>query len=102
MGAFCRLFTENCDYVNIAGVHWKGVPEIVQRHAELFQNRLRTAVRTLSGAEVRFPTPDVALVNATWDVTAASRPTASAGRVLKETTTRGRVRTNRIWLIPGC
>src|SRR5262249_29931544 len=33
--AIGRLFTENCDYVNIAGVHWKGVQEIVQRHAEL-------------------------------------------------------------------
>ena len=29
--ALGRLFTENCDYVNIAGVHWKGVQEIVQR-----------------------------------------------------------------------
>jgi hypothetical protein len=36
MAAFGRLFTENCDYVNIAGVHWKGVQEIVQRQAELF------------------------------------------------------------------
>jgi hypothetical protein len=39
------------------------VQENVQRHAELFQNRLKTAVQTLTGAEVRFPTPDVALVH---------------------------------------
>ena len=31
--ALGRLFTEDCDYVNIDGVHWKGVQEIVQRHS---------------------------------------------------------------------
>jgi uncharacterized protein (TIGR02246 family) len=99
MAAFGRLFTENCDYVNVAGVHWTGVQEIVQRHAELFQNRLKTAVRTITGAEVRFPTPDVALVHATWDVTGSSRPTGEAIPVLKEITTMMMVKTNGKWLI---
>ena len=99
MVAFGRLFTENCDYVNIAGVHWKGVQEIVQRQAELFQNRLKTAVQTLTGTEVRFSTPDVALVHATWDVTGWSRPTGEAVPVLKEITTMMMVKTNGKWLI---
>ena len=99
IAAFGRLFAENCDYVNIAGVHWKGVQEIVQRHAELFQNRLKTAVQTLTGAEVRFQTPDVALVHATWDVTGWSRPTGEAVPVLKEITTMVMVKTNGKWLI---
>ena len=94
-----RLFTENCDYVNIAGVHLKGVQEIVQRQAELFQNRLKTAVRRLTGAEVRFSTPDVALVHATWDVTGSSRPTGKAVPVLKEITTMTMVKTDGKWLI---
>ena len=99
MAAFGRLFTEDCDYVNIAGVQWKGVQEIVQRQAELFQNRLKTAVRRLTGAEVRFSTPDVALVHATWDVTGSSRPTGEAIPVLKEITTVTMVKTNGKWLI---
>ena len=99
MAAFGRLFTENCDYVNVAGVHWKGVQEIVQRHAELFQNRLKTAVRTLTGAEVRFSTPDVALVHATWDVTGWSGPRGEAVPVLKEITTMMMVKTDGKWLI---
>src|SRR4029453_17127011 len=99
MATFGRLFTENCDYVNIAGVHWKGAQEIVQRQAELFQNRLKTAVRRLTGAEVRFSTPDVALVHATWDVTGSSRPTGEAVPVLKEITTITMVKTNGKWLI---
>jgi len=97
--AFGRLFTEDCDYVNIAGVHWKGVQEIVQRQTELFQNRLKTAVRRLTGAEVRFSTPDVALVHATWDVTGWSRPNGEAVPVLKEITTVTMVKTDGKWLI---
>jgi uncharacterized protein (TIGR02246 family) len=99
MAAFGRLFTEDCDYVNIAGVQWKGAQEIVQRQAELFQNRLKTAVRTLTGVEVRFSTPDVALVHATWDVTGSSRPAREAVPVLKEITTMTMVKTNGKWLI---
>src|SRR5439155_18049016 len=97
--AFGRLFTEDCDYVNIAGVHWKGVQEIVQRHTELFRKRLKTAVRKLTGVEVRFSTPDVALVHATWDVTGSSRPAGEAVPVLKEITTMMMVKTNGKWLI---
>jgi len=96
---FSRLFTEDCDYVNIDGVHWKGVQEIVQRHTELFQKRLKTAVRKLTGVEVRFSTPDVALVHATWDVTGSSRPTGKAVPVLKEITTMEMAKTNGKWLI---
>jgi uncharacterized protein (TIGR02246 family) len=94
-----RLFTENCDYVNIAGVHWKGVQEVLQQQAELFQNRLKTAVRTLTGAEVRFSTPDVAVVHATWDVTGWNRPAGEAVPVLKEITTVVMVKTDGKWLI---
>jgi uncharacterized protein (TIGR02246 family) len=97
--ALSRLFTEDCDYVDIAGLHWKGAQEIVQRHAELFQNRLKTAVKTLTGAEVRFSTPDVALVHATWDVTGWSHPTGKAVPVLKEITTMTIVKTDGKWLI---
>src|SRR5438477_7466641 len=94
-----RLCTEDCDYVNVAGVRLKGVQEIVQRQADLFQNRLETAVRRLTGAEVRFSTPDVALVHAKWDVTGSSRPTRAAVPVLKEITTMTMVKTDGKWLI---
>jgi len=97
--AFGRLFTEDCDYVDIAGVHSKGVQEIVQRHTELFQKRLKTAVRKLTGIEVRFSTPDVALVHATWDVTGSSHPIGKAVPVLKEITTMVMAKTNGKWLI---
>jgi hypothetical protein len=83
----------------MAGVHWKGVHEIVQRQAELFQHRLRTAVRRLTGAEVSFSTPAVAVVHATWNVTGGSGPTGKAVPVLKEITTIKMAKTNGKWLI---
>ena len=93
-----RLFAENCDYVDLAGVHWKGVQDIVHRDAELFHNRLKTAVRRLTGAEVRFPTPDTALVHATWDVTGGGS-TRQSVPALKEITTMTITKTNGKWLI---
>jgi uncharacterized protein (TIGR02246 family) len=97
--ALGRLLAEKCDYVDMAGVHWKGVQEIVQRHAELFQNKLKTAVRRLTGAEVSFSTPDVAVVHATWDVTGRSRATGKSVPVPKEITTMTVVKTDGKWLI---
>ena len=99
MADFGRLFSEDCDYVDIDGVHWKGVREIVQRYKELFQKRSKTGVRKLTGVEVRFSTPDVALVDATWDVTGSSRPTGKAVPVLKETTKMAMTKINGKWLI---
>ncbi|HEY2681124.1 MAG TPA: SgcJ/EcaC family oxidoreductase [Candidatus Udaeobacter sp.] len=97
--ALARLLDENCDYADRTGVHWKGVQAIIERHAELFKRRLKTAVRRLTGAEVTFSTPDVALVHATWDVTGGSPPTGKAVPVLKEITTMKMVKTNGKWLI---
>jgi uncharacterized protein (TIGR02246 family) len=97
--ALGRLFAENGDYVDTADVHWKGVQEILQRHAQLFQNKLKSAVRRLTGAEVTFPTADVALVHATWDVTGWRRSTGEAVSALKESSTIKMAKTDGKWLI---
>jgi len=64
-----RSSLKTADYVNIAGLHWKGVQQIVQRHAETVSEQIKDRRSDSYGAEVRFSTPDVALVHATWDVT---------------------------------
>jgi len=97
--ALGRFFTENCDYVDTTGIHWKGVHKLVQRHAELFQDKLRTAVRRLTGAEVSFSTPDTALVRARWNVTSGGRLTGNSVAALKEITTMTMIKTNGRWLI---
>jgi hypothetical protein len=51
------------------------------------------------GNYVRFPRPDVALVDATWDVRGSSRPSGKTVPVLKEISTMVMVKTDGKWLI---
>lgn len=99
MKTFGSVFTEDCDYVNIAGVHWKGVEENVRQHATLFQSRLAGVTQSQTSVQVRFPKPGVALVLTTWDATGYTRPTGEKLDVLKEITTMVMIKTNRKWLI---
>lgn len=97
--ALGRLFAENSDYVNIDGDHWRGTQEIVQRQGELFRNRLKTAARRLTSVQVRFSAPDVALVDATWNVTGWRRPSGEAVPGLTETSAITMTKTNGKWQI---
>lgn len=99
--AFASVFTDDVDYVNIAGVHWKGVQENVQQHAALFQNRLKNTIQTPTSVQVRFVTPEVALVHTTWDATGWTRPNGEPVPVLKEITTMVMLRNKGKWLITG-
>ena len=99
MQAFARVFTDDVDYVNIAGAHWKGVEENVREHAARFQNRLKNAVQTPTSVQVRFVRSDVALVHTTWDLTGWTRPNGAPVAVLKEITTMVVVKDNGKWLI---
>jgi len=99
MEAFATVFTDDVDYVNLAGVHWKGVQENVRQHAALFQNRLKNVVQTPTSVQVRFVTADVALVHTTWDATGWTRPNGQPVPVLKEITTMVMVKRNGKWLI---
>jgi len=99
MQAFSRVFTDDVDYVNIAGRHWKGVQENVAEHAALFQNRLKNVVQTPTSVQIRFVTPDVALVHTTWDATGWSRLNGEPVPVLKEITTMVVVKSKGKWLI---
>ena len=80
MEIFASVFTKDCDYVNIAGRHWKGVDENVRQHAALFQGRLAGVIQSATGVQIRFLKPDVALVHATWDVSGYTRPSGEKNR----------------------
>src|SRR5215469_10695128 len=99
MQNFAHVFTDDEDYINIVGRHWKGVQENVAEHAKLFQNRLASTVQTPTSVRVRFIRRDVALVHTTWDVTGWTRPSGEAVPVLKEITTMVLVKNNGRWLI---
>ncbi|MFC6647205.1 SgcJ/EcaC family oxidoreductase [Granulicella cerasi] len=62
MTAFRALLTEDCDWVNIVGMHWHGSDEVTEMHRVLLHGRYKGVnVQTVSH-EVSEIAPGVALV----------------------------------------
>ena len=62
MGAFRALLTEDCDWVNIVGMHWHGREEVTEMHHVLLEGRYKGVnVHTLSHEESEIA-PGVVLV----------------------------------------
>ena len=62
MSAFRAMLTEDCDWVNIVGMHWHGRDEVTEMHRVLLEGRYKGVnLHTLSHEESEIAT-DVALV----------------------------------------
>lgn len=62
MAAFRSLLTEDCDWVNIVGMHWHGRDEVTEMHSVLLEGRYKGVnVHTLSHGESEIA-PGVVLV----------------------------------------
>ena len=62
MAAFRAMLTEDCDWVNIVGMHWHGRNEVTEMHRVLLEGRYKGVnVHTLSHEESEIA-PGVALV----------------------------------------
>ena len=60
--AFCTILTEDCDWINIVGMHWHGRHEVTEMHRVLLEGRYKGVnVHTLSHEESEIA-PGVALV----------------------------------------
>jgi len=66
MEAFGKLFATDAEFVNVAGMWWRGRREIQGAHTHTHATFFRQS--TLSGevASVKFLSPDVGLVHMTW------------------------------------
>jgi uncharacterized protein (TIGR02246 family) len=71
MKAFAALFTEDADFVNVAGAWWKGRAEIQAKLEERHATRFKATTLTATGTTVRLPRPDVAVVHLSWELTGA-------------------------------
>jgi uncharacterized protein (TIGR02246 family) len=63
MNILGSITTEDVDFVNVAGLHWKGKTQVVKEHADRHKVRFKNSVWK---TEVQFVTPDVALVHLDW------------------------------------
>jgi uncharacterized protein (TIGR02246 family) len=67
MNMLAPITTEDIDFVNVAGLHWKGRAEVVREHAERHKVRFKNSVWTTERVSVQFLTSDVALVHVDWE-----------------------------------
>ena len=66
MNALGSLTTEDVDFVNVAGLHWKGRSQVVKEHALRHLIRFKNSVMSCTDIGVQLIQPDIALVHFNW------------------------------------
>ncbi len=69
-----ELFTEDADFVNVAGQWWKGRTELGQGHANAFSNHLKNTYMRFPDTTVKFLKPDLVICPSTWEMSGLTRP----------------------------
>ena len=67
--AFANVFTEDADLTNVAGRSAKGRGEIERFHAPGFAAKWKDSNQKITQSKIRFIKPDVAAVDAFWEMT---------------------------------
>lgn len=69
MNAMGALITDDADFINVAGLHWKGKPEIVREHALRHRTNLKDSVWVTRNVTIQPLAPEMALVHMNWGMT---------------------------------
>lgn len=72
--AFSMVFAEDADFTNVRGTSASGRAEIEKFHASLFATRFKDTNQKMTKTKIRFIRPDVAAVDAWWEMTGAKGP----------------------------
>ncbi len=72
--AFSMVFAEDADFTNVRGMSAHGRTEVERLHAPLFAKNFKDTHQTMTDTKIRFITPDVAAVDARWEMTGAKGP----------------------------
>lgn len=78
--AFGKCFTNNCDYVTFNGQHLKGRKEIAEVHQELFDGVLRGSKMNHRVKDIRYLSPNLAIVHVVGAVKLRWQKNAPKGR----------------------
>lgn len=68
------LFAEDCDFVDVVGRWFKGRTEIKQAHAQALASFLSDNHMTITDTQIKFLTPDIAVLHSTWETTGQKSP----------------------------
>ena len=72
--AYASLFAEDGDCVNIVGWWWKGRAEIEKKLTDAYVYVLKESTLTITGVDIRFPNPELAVAHVRWTMTGARTP----------------------------
>jgi uncharacterized protein (TIGR02246 family) len=67
--AFSMVFAEDADFTNVVGMSAHGRTEIEKFHAPMFATWFKDTHLTMTDTKIRFITPEVAAVDAHWEMT---------------------------------
>jgi uncharacterized protein (TIGR02246 family) len=81
--AWAMPFTEDGDFTNVTGLTRHGRKEVEERFTMLFNGPLKTAHRTATVRHIRFVKPDVAAVDAEWELVGSRAADGSENPVRK-------------------
>ena len=90
-------FTEDGDFTNVAGLTRHGRREVQERFAGLFSTTLKDAHRTCTVRHIRFLTPQIAAVDADWELVGSKGSDGSENPVRKGLFTWVMVKGNGQW-----
>src|SRR6202022_5009609 len=66
--AFSMVFAEDADLTNVRGMGAHGRAEVEKMHAPRFATNFKDSNQKITETKIRFITPDVAAVDARWEM----------------------------------
>jgi uncharacterized protein (TIGR02246 family) len=61
------MVTDDVDFVNVVGFHWRGRKQVVDEHVAIHRNRFKDSVWANERVTVQFVRPDIALARVEWN-----------------------------------
>lgn len=98
-GATSNLFAEDADFTNLRGLYRHGRKEIEQTFAGLYAGVLKNAHRTDTVKNVRFLTPEIAVMDDLWEISGSTPADGSANPQRKGLFDWVLTKTNGRWVI---
>jgi len=96
--AWSSFLAEDGDFTNVTGLSLHGRKDVEARFTELFSTRLKAAHRTATVRHIRFITPDIAFVDAEWELGGSKAADGSENPVRKGLFNFVMTRQNSHWI----
>jgi uncharacterized protein (TIGR02246 family) len=74
MAEYAAQFTEDADFVNVVGMHWRGRAEIEARHIDIHRTIFRNSRLQTLGTSLRPLAHGVVLAHIHWEMTGHEAP----------------------------